>query len=125
FYGFDDAAYAAQRLAEIAASRPELPLSRYLEDWPATHNTPEIRMECPESIKFEVVRKAQEYFKENYAINDVDGVRITFADGWGLLRASNTQPVLVLRFEAESRERLEEIRSIIEDPLKGWIAELS
>ncbi len=123
FYGFDDGLYAAMRLVEIV-SKTQTPLHRMLEDWPTTYNTPEIRMECAEEIKFDVVRKAKEYFAKNYDINDVDGVRITFADGWGLLRASNTQPVLVLRFEAESAERLQELRDVIEKPLQQWIAEL-
>ncbi|PIE69140.1 MAG: phosphomannomutase [Deltaproteobacteria bacterium] len=126
YYGFDDALYAAQRLAEILAQQGAQPLSQRLASWPRTHNTPEIRMECPEGITFDVVRKAQDYFrKEGYDINDVDGVRLTFKDGWGLLRASNTQPVLVLRFEAESEERLAEIRETIEGPLREWIQALS
>jgi phosphomannomutase / phosphoglucomutase len=124
YYGFDDAAYAGLRLAEIV-NVADRPVSRFLEDWPRTFNTPELRMDCPDRIKFEVVRKAQEHFRHRYPMVDVDGVRITLPDGWGLIRASNTQSVLVLRFEAESPERLEEIRSLIETPLKGWIEELS
>ncbi|SDN59852.1 phosphomannomutase / phosphoglucomutase [Desulfonauticus submarinus] len=125
YFGFDDAIYAAKRLVEIIAQNPQKPLSTYLNDWPQTVTTPEIRMQCPDKIKFEVIKKAQKYFKEKYTIIDVDGVRIVFPDGWGLLRASNTQPVLVLRFEATNQERLEEIRKIIETPLKQWIKELS
>jgi len=125
YYGFDDALYAAARLIEIVSKQPDMPLSSYLSDWPKTFNTPEIRMDCPEEIKFKVVSKAQAYFREKYNIVDVDGVRIIFDDGWGLLRASNTQPVLVLRFEAESEKRLEEIRALIEQPLKKWILELT
>jgi len=125
YYGFDDAAYAAMRLCEILDKNPGKPLSSYLEDWPKTFNTPEIRKDCPDRIKFDVVKRAQDHFRKQYDIIDVDGVRITFPDGWGLLRASNTQPVLVLRFEAESRARLAEIRKIIEDPLNGWIKEMS
>ena len=79
-------------------------------------------MPCPDGIKFEVVKKAQEYFRGRYDTTEIDGVRITFPDGWGLIRASNTQPVLVLRFEAETKERLEEIRAIMETPLKQWIS---
>jgi phosphomannomutase/phosphoglucomutase len=100
-------------------------LSGLLATWPVTYNTPEIRMDCPEGITFDIVRKAQEYFKKDYDMNDVDGVRLTFSDGWALLRASNTQPVLVLRFEAESEQRLAEIREIIETPLHRWIEEFS
>jgi len=72
-----------------------------------------------------VVERARDHFRNGYDMIDVDGARIVFPDGWGLIRASNTQPVLVLRFEAESPERLEEIRSVIETPLAGWIAEMS
>ncbi len=125
YFGFDDAIYSAQRLVEIVALKKGIPVSAYLDDWPGTFNTPEIRMECPDKIKFKVVEMAQDYFRQDYDIVDVDGVRITFEDGWALLRASNTQPVLVLRFEAESKQRLEEFRSIIENPLKKWISDLS
>ncbi|MFO7816409.1 MAG: phosphomannomutase/phosphoglucomutase [Thermodesulfobacteriota bacterium] len=122
YYGFDDALYAALRLCKIVARELQKPLSSFLDDWPKTFNTPEIRVDCPEEIKFSVVESAQKYFRKNYDIVDVDGVRITFPDGWGLLRASNTQPVLVLRFEAESEKRLQEIRSLVETPLKEWIS---
>jgi phosphomannomutase/phosphoglucomutase len=123
YYGFDDGLYAAARLAEIVAGS-NVPLGDMLADWPATVNTPEIRMDCPDAIKFDVVKRAKAYFRERYDVIDVDGVRLTFPDGWGLLRASNTQPVLVLRFEAETPERLEEIRRLIEEPVAGWIREL-
>jgi phosphomannomutase/phosphoglucomutase len=123
YYGFDDGIYAAMRLAEIVAAS-DTPLSRMLADWPATVNTPEIRMDCPDAIKFQVVDKARNHFRGLYDVIDVDGVRLTFPDGWGLLRASNTQPVLVLRFEAQTPERLEEIRGIIEKPVREWIATL-
>ena len=125
YYGFDDAVYAARRMVEIVAKKQGQPVSGYLDDWPKTVNTPEIRVECPDSIKFDVVKKAQEYFRQHYDIVDVDGVRIAFDDGWALLRASNTQPVLVLRFEAESEARLLELRELIEKPLKNWVQELS
>jgi len=127
YFGFDDALYAAARLAEIVSRSPSKGLSTCLDDWPTTFNTPEIRMDCPDEIKFRVVDLAREYFQnrtDSFELNDVDGVRINFADGWGLLRASNTQPVLVLRFEAESQARLEEIRAFFEQPLQTWIAEL-
>jgi len=124
YYGFDDAHYAAMRIVDIAA-RSEAPVSAMLADWPKTYNTPEIRQDCPDAIKFKVVERAQEFFKKDYDVIDVDGVRIVFPDGWGLLRASNTQPVLVLRFEAESPERLKEIRAVIETPLAAWVKEMS
>ncbi|MBU1003556.1 MAG: phosphomannomutase/phosphoglucomutase [Proteobacteria bacterium] len=125
YYGFDDALYSAMRIVDILARAPGKPLSSYLADWPKTFNTPELRQDCPDAIKFDVVRRAQEFFKGKFDVIDVDGVRIVFPDGWGLLRASNTQPVLVLRFEAESPERLEEIRKVIEVPLAEWIKEMS
>jgi len=127
YYGFDDALYAAARLTEIMSLDVAEPLSGYLSNWPETHNTPEIRLECPDSIKFRVVDKAVEYYKGlsgDFEVLDVDGVRINFPDGWGLVRASNTQAVLVMRFEAETEDRLREIREFFESPLQGWIEEL-
>lgn len=125
YYGFDDALYAALRLAEIVAKTPETPLGHMLDDWPVTQNTPEIRIPCPEQHKFRIVDTARESFREQgLSINEEDGVRIEFGDGWGLLRASNTQPVLVLRFEAQSANRLQEIRDIVEIPLQRWIEAL-
>lgn len=125
YYGFDDATYAALRFLEVLDRHPEATAGTLLADWPVTFNTPEIRFDCPEHIKFAVVERAQKHFRALYDMIDVDGVRIVFPDGWGLVRASNTQPVLVLRFEAESPERLEEIRAVIERPLRGWIEEMS
>ncbi len=128
YFGFDDAIYAAKRLVELMSKNKGKKLSTYLEDWPKTYNTPEIRMDCPEKIKFQVVEKAKSYFKEKVRdaeVIDVDGIRLNFSDGWGLLRASNTQPVLVLRFEAETEQRLKEIKELFETPIKNWIKELS
>jgi phosphomannomutase/phosphoglucomutase len=125
YLGFDDATYAALRFLEVLDNHPEATAGTLLADWPRTLNTPEIRFDCPEAIKFAVVKRAQDYFRGRYEMIDVDGARIVFPDGWGLIRASNTQPVLVLRFEAESPARLAEIRSIIESPLRSWIAEMS
>ncbi|TVM19713.1 phosphomannomutase [Oceanidesulfovibrio indonesiensis] len=126
YYGFDDALYAALRLAEIVAKAKHAggpPLSGFLDDWPDTANTPELRIPCPEDRLGEIVEHARRHFAGLYEINDVDGVRITFPDGWGLIRASNTQPVLSLRFEAETPERLAEIRALVEEPLSRWITE--
>src|SRR5688500_5542545 len=106
WYGFDDALFAAARLLEIVSREPG-GLARLLADLPPTFNTPELRVDCPEEIKFEVVERAAKYFAGRYRVNTIDGVRIAFPDGWGLLRASNTQPVLVLRFEATSEQSLE------------------
>lgn len=118
YYGYDDAIYASLRLAEILSATDKR-LSEFLQDIPKTFSTPEIRVDCPDDIKFKVVKKAKEYFKAKYKTVDVDGVRILFDDGWGLIRASNTQPVLVLRFEAFSQEGLMEIKTLVEGKLKG------
>lgn len=116
YFGFDDAIYSACRLLEIVARGRE-PLSRYIEDMPKTYSTPEIRVQCSEEKKFRLVEMVREELKRNYDIIDVDGVRLVFSDGWGLLRASNTGPILVLRFEARSEVRLQEIRSLLEGTL--------
>ncbi len=124
YFGFDDATYSALRFCEIL-SESSVPLSQMLSDVPLTVSTPEIRVDCPEEIKFKVVEKVKkELSASGFDIIDVDGVRIVFKDGWGLIRASNTQPVLVLRFEANSSQRLEEIRSIIEESLNKVRSEL-
>jgi len=109
YYGFDDALYAACRLIEIVAQSGQ-PLSAQLSDLPQTFTTPEIRVDCADVIKFEVVRRVTEHFRRTHSILDVDGARVLFPEGWGLVRASNTQPVLVLRFEASTPELLDEYR---------------
>ncbi|MDO9110885.1 MAG: phosphomannomutase, partial [Desulfatirhabdiaceae bacterium] len=116
YLGYDDATYASCRLLEIL-SRTDKPLSALLSDVPKTFTTPEIRVECPDKLKFEVVKKITAYFKDRYNVIDIDGVRVLFGDGWGLVRASNTQPALVLRFEAGSQSRLEEIQALVESVL--------
>jgi phosphomannomutase/phosphoglucomutase len=114
YYGFDDGVYSSARLLEILTHSPK-PLSQLLADVPKTFASPEIRVDVPEERKFEIVKKATEHFrKAGYQIVDVDGVRVTFPDGWGLIRASNTQPILVLRFEAITEPRLKEIQKLIE-----------
>jgi len=105
YYGYDDALYAACRLIEIVAKSGK-PLSAQLADVPKTVSTPEIRVDCPDEQKFEVVKRVTAHFRRKYSIVDVDGVRILFPHGWGLVRASNTQPVLVMRFEATNAELL-------------------
>ena len=117
WFGFDDAIYAACRMLEILDENKE-PLSRLLADLPPLVSTPEIRIDCPDDVKFEIVRQAAEDFKKKYQAITIDGVRIVFPDGWGLVRASNTQPVLVMRFEATSEKRLNEIREIVESKIK-------
>lgn len=116
WYGFDDAIYAACRMLEILDQTSE-PLSRLLSDLPPLATTPEIRVACPDSVKFDLVRRAVESFRKKYRVVDIDGARIEFEDGWGLVRASNTQPVLVMRFEAVNEKRLNEIRKLIEDEI--------
>jgi phosphomannomutase/phosphoglucomutase len=117
WFGFDDAVYAACRMLEIAAESTA-PLSSMLSDLPKMVSTPEIRVDCPDDKKFEIVRQAVEAFKKSYKVVDIDGARVEFPDGWGLVRASNTQPVLVMRFEATSDKRLSEIRKLVEDQIK-------
>ncbi len=112
WFGFDDGIYSSGRLLELV-SRADRPLSQLLSDVPRTFASPEIRVDCPEEKKFEVVKRAQAWFSERYEAVTVDGVRVTFPDGWGLVRASNTQPLLVLRFEATSPERLREISDLV------------
>jgi len=88
-----------------------------LVDVPPTVTTPEIRVDCPDEIKFGLVAKVTDYFRQHYKVIDIDGARVIFDDGWGLLRASNTQPALVLRFEAMTQNRLQEIRNLVEETL--------
>ena len=116
YFGFDDAIYASCRLLEILADTGKK-ISDLLSDVPKTYSTPEIRVECPDNKKFAVVEKITEHFRKEYNVIDIDGVRVLFEDGWGLVRASNTQPVLVLRFEALSEKRLAEIRNLVETTL--------
>lgn len=118
YYGFDDAIYAACRLMEIIA-QTNRPLSEHLADLPRTVVTPEIRVDCPDELKFDVVERVTAHFRSRYEVVDVDGVRVLFPEGWGLLRASNTQPVLVMRFEAASTELLERYRAEVEAALAG------
>jgi phosphomannomutase/phosphoglucomutase len=119
YYGFDDALYAACRLLEILTKRQQ-PISTLLADVPETVSTPEIRVEFPDDQKFEIVQKVADWFKQRYDVVDIDGVRVLFDDGWGLVRASNTQPALVLRFEAMTEARLAEIRKTVEDVLEQF-----
>ena len=118
YYGFDDALFAAARLLEIvAAGAPGL--HRLLADLPSTFATPEIRVDCPDEVKFGIVEKAAAHFGAKYQVNTIDGVRIAYPDGWALLLSSNTQPVLVMRFEATTQEALDRYRA----EMTGWLAE--
>ncbi len=123
YFGYDDAIYASCRLIELL-SKTDKKLSLLLEDVPKTFITPEIRVDCPDEIKFKVVEKVKEELGKDHSIIDVDGVRAQFGDGWGLVRASNTQPVLVLRFEAMSEKRLREIKKLVEDRVQSAVSSL-
>ena len=116
YFGFDDAVYATCRLLEILSATGKT-IGQLLADVPKTCNTPEIRVDMPDSVKFKVVEQVTEYFRQREKVIDIDGARVLFDDGWGLVRASNTQPALVLRFEALSEDRLTEIRTIVESAL--------
>ena len=113
FYGFDDATYAAARVVEIL-SNTEKRLSELLADLPPTFSTPELRVPCSDETKFDVVKQIAEEFSKTNNVIDIDGARIVFDHGWGLVRPSNTQAILVLRFEADSQEHLEVMRNIVE-----------
>ena len=113
YLGYDDAVYAACRIIELVADSP-VPLSGILDSFPKTFVTPEIRLQCDDDKKFLVVEKSKEYFKKDYKVIDIDGARVMFPDGWGLIRASNTQDVLVMRFEANNEAHLDEIRAMVE-----------
>ncbi|MEC9281427.1 MAG: phosphomannomutase/phosphoglucomutase [Bdellovibrionota bacterium] len=119
-YGFDDALYAGLRVIEVIVKTGK-GVSELLNDWPEAYNTPEIRIDTTEEKKVSIVEAVKEHFKTadgDYKVNDIDGIRISFKDGWALARASNTQPVLSLRFEANSEENLQKIRTQIEDIIK-------
>ena len=118
YFGYDDAIYAAYRVYEIA-SELKGPISTSISDLPPMISTPEIRVDCEEDKKFALVTEAKRRLSTGkYQCNDIDGVRVDFGDGWGLIRASNTQPVLVLRFEAPTAGRMQEIRGIVEGALQ-------
>ncbi len=122
FFGFDDAIYSSLRLLEIMG-KDVRPVSEYLKDVPTMYSTPEIRIPCPDNVKFDVVRNLTEYYRNRFTIIDIDGVRVVLEDGWGLVRSSNTQPVLVLRFEAETEQALERIRTMVEADLSRTMSE--
>jgi phosphomannomutase / phosphoglucomutase len=125
YFGFDDAIYAGARMIQILA-RSGQPLAGMLSDLPGTVFTPEIRMDCPDELKFRLAAAAQARFRElGYDLVDVDGVRVLFEKGWGLIRASNTQPILVLRFEAANEELLTRYRGIVEGELERLRGEVT
>lgn len=116
YFGYDDGIYGACRLLEII-SKQQKPLSQYLGDLPKIYNTPEIRVTCPDSQKFKLIERIKKIVRKDAEVIDIDGVRIRFPDGWGLVRASNTSPILVMRFEAQSESSLRFIQGYIEDVL--------
>jgi phosphomannomutase/phosphoglucomutase len=114
YFGYDDGIYAALRLLEILA-RSKKTMGELLSDLPQTFATPELRVACPDDLKFEVVKRMLARYRASYEVIDVDGARILFGDGaWGLVRASNTGPILVLRFEAKTEVRRDELRAEVE-----------
>jgi phosphomannomutase / phosphoglucomutase len=113
YYGYDDAIYAACRLLEIVAKSGK-PLSHQLQGIPKLVSTPVLRIDCPDDVKFKVVARVAELMRKTHSVLDVDGVRVPFEQGWALVRASNTQPVLVMRFEACNQESLNKYRSEVE-----------
>ncbi len=117
YLGFDDALFAAARLLEVVSERP-FGLATQLADLPKTYATPEIRVDCPEEIKFAIPERAARHFGAKYPVNTIDGVRMTFPRGWGLIRSSNTQPVLVLRFEATDPDARDAYRGEV----MSWLA---
>jgi phosphomannomutase / phosphoglucomutase len=120
FYGFDDATYAGARVLEIL-SKTDKKLSELLADLPETFSTPELRFDCADERKFKIVAKIAREFAETNKVITIDGARILFENGWGLVRASNTQAILVLRFEADSEENLAKIREIVENRVNQLI----
>ncbi len=122
YFGYDDALYASLRLLEILSKRGmPYSINKLLSNIPKSISTPEIRVECPDDIKFDVVKKIKEEFRD-YPFTDIDGIRIHFKKGWGLIRASNTQPALVLRFEAQDEQSLRDIKEIVEEKLNRVMA---
>lgn len=125
YFGYDDAIYASLRLLEILAKNGQpYSIERLLTNIPKSVSTPEIRFECPDDIKFKIVEKAKDAFRD-YPLYDIDGIRINFNKGWGLIRASNTQPALVMRFEAKDEESLREIKEFVEGKLNAVMREFN
>lgn len=119
YFGYDDAIFATAKFLSII-DRAEYPVSEFLSDVPETVSTPEIRIDCSDEDKFEIVEELVEYYRGKYSVIDIDGVRMEFGNGWGLVRASNTQPVLVLRFEAETREQLNQYKEEVYTKLRTF-----
>ena len=112
YFGYDDAIYAACRLVNIIAES-DVPLSEIFDSIPKYNSTPEMRLTVKDEEKFNIVTKTKEFFQKDYETIDIDGVRVVFPDGWGLVRASNTQNALIVRCEAKSEERVQEIKELV------------
>ncbi len=121
YFGFDDAIYATARLLEIL-SNDTRPLSAMLADVPKTYATPELRVDCPDDVKFGVPDRVAAHFAKTYDVNTLDGVRVNFGDGWGLVRASNTGPVLVMRVEAQTPERRDALLTDLQSAVRAALA---
>ena len=120
YYGYDDALYVGLRLLQIL-SKTDKKLSELTKDIPNYFSTPEMRIDCDnDEEKFKITTKAVEFFKSNYECITIDGVRIKFKDGWGLVRSSNTQPVIVCRFEAKTKEKLQEYKQLVLEQLSKF-----
>jgi phosphomannomutase/phosphoglucomutase len=123
-FGFDDSILASVKILNIL-SQSQRPLSGLVSELPAYHSSPQIRLPCPDAIKTKVVEEVKNHFKASYSVNELDGARIDFGDGWALVRASNTQPVLSLRFEATSEQRLEQLRAQVLEQIEAWRTRLT
>ena len=121
YYGYDDGIFASARMAQLLSKSKEK-ASELLAKVPKYYSTPEIRIDCPEDLKFKIVDEITKKFKKTNEVITVDGARIQFKDGWGLVRASNTQPALILRFEAKTQNRLEEIKKKVIGELRKFPA---
>ncbi len=119
YFGYDDAIFATARFLRIM-SETDKKVSEFLADTPKVYNTPEIRVDCPDDEKFKLIEDITAYFKKDHDVVDIDGARVNFGDGWGLVRASNTQPVVVMRFEAQSEKRLDELKKIFYEKLISY-----
>jgi len=119
FFGFDDGIYVSLRLTAFL-SRQTKTVSQLVDEFPQFVSTPEVRIGCPDEEKFRIVGELVENFRKDYRVIDVDGARVEFGDGWGLVRASNTQPVLVMRFEAKTEKRLGEIQDLFREKLSAF-----
>ncbi|MCK4491687.1 MAG: phosphomannomutase/phosphoglucomutase, partial [Candidatus Altiarchaeales archaeon] len=119
YLGYDDGLYASVRMIQLL-SRSDKKLSEIIAGLPHYYSTPEIRVKCPDEEKFSIVAQVVEKFKQNYEVITVDGARVQFNGGWGLVRASNTEPAIILRFEADTEEKLQEIKDIILSELRKY-----